>query len=181
MATIKYQEDEQGNKKIIVKTDPETSQQKVSCGCCDVRCDGCGTINSFFGGVSTLSFQLTFNYTSDDGEGNIESSSVSFNDLLYFTTDFDCFAFGSQTQTSQNSCKVGMIGLEVKNHNGYCMIIIAANAYIGDIFMQECSAQTGCNAASIEVLPEEVIGSHSLNTTECFYGNITGSFTLTIS
>jgi hypothetical protein len=38
MATIKYQEDEQGNKKIIVKTDPATSQQKVSCGCCD----GCG-------------------------------------------------------------------------------------------------------------------------------------------
>jgi hypothetical protein len=38
MATIKYQEDEQGNKKIIVKTDPETDQQKVSCGCCD----GCG-------------------------------------------------------------------------------------------------------------------------------------------
>jgi hypothetical protein len=38
MATIKYQEDEQGNKKIVVKTDPATSQQKVSCGCCD----GCG-------------------------------------------------------------------------------------------------------------------------------------------
>jgi hypothetical protein len=34
MATIKYKEDEQGNKKIIVKTDPETSQQKVSCECC---------------------------------------------------------------------------------------------------------------------------------------------------
>lgn len=42
MATIKHQEDEQGNKKIIVKTDPETDQQKVSCGCC--ACDGCGTI-----------------------------------------------------------------------------------------------------------------------------------------
>jgi hypothetical protein len=42
MATIKYQEDEQGNKKIIVKTDPATSQQKVSCGCC--ACGGCGTI-----------------------------------------------------------------------------------------------------------------------------------------
>ena len=38
MATIKYQEGAQGNKKIIVKTDPETDQQKVSCGCCD----GCG-------------------------------------------------------------------------------------------------------------------------------------------
>jgi hypothetical protein len=33
--TAKYQEDAQGNKKIIVKTDPETDQQKVSCGCCD--------------------------------------------------------------------------------------------------------------------------------------------------
>jgi hypothetical protein len=34
MEKIKYKEDEQGNKKIVVKTDPETSQQKVSCGCC---------------------------------------------------------------------------------------------------------------------------------------------------
>jgi hypothetical protein len=44
MATIKYQEDDQGDKKIIVKTDYETNQQKVSCGCCIVECDGCGTL-----------------------------------------------------------------------------------------------------------------------------------------
>jgi hypothetical protein len=56
MATIKYKEDEQGNKKIIVKTDPATSQQKVSCGCC--ACGGCGGIEDLFG-VTTLNYEAT--------------------------------------------------------------------------------------------------------------------------
>lgn len=42
MSTIKYKEDEQGNKKVIIKTDPETDTVKVSCGCC--ASGGCGTI-----------------------------------------------------------------------------------------------------------------------------------------
>ena len=57
MATIKYNEDEQGNKKIIVKTDPETDQQKVSCGCC--ACEGCGTLNDALGldsSVTSISY-----------------------------------------------------------------------------------------------------------------------------
>jgi hypothetical protein len=56
MATIKYQEDAQGNKKIIVKTDPETDQQKVSCGCCD----GCGlevrSVTAYLSHVGYLPF-----------------------------------------------------------------------------------------------------------------------------
>jgi hypothetical protein len=56
MATIKLQEDDQGNKKIVLKTDPETGQQKVSCGCC--ACGGCGGIEDAFG-VTTLNYKAT--------------------------------------------------------------------------------------------------------------------------
>ena len=97
MATIKYKEDEQGNKKIIVKTDPATSQQKVSCGCC--ACEGCGTFAAALGldySVTSISYSWTLtgpvgddpNYTiSGQGTMNISECEATYVGDYYLPGD----------------------------------------------------------------------------------------------
>lgn len=63
MPFIKYNKDEQDNKKIIIKIDPETDETKVSCGCCD--CQSCGTIAERLGdqAPSALAISATTPFT----------------------------------------------------------------------------------------------------------------------
>jgi hypothetical protein len=157
MATIKYQEDEQGNKKIIVKTDPATSQQKVSCGCC--ACGGCGTLDSLLE-ASTYAANIDFNFEFFESyEGN-------------FYIDYPDTSLPPHVIVESGlltPCYRGAMGLVLANYDGdnpnYEIGVIGADLFVERDNEGNCAVviQGMYGSVSIPVIngTANIIGTHS--------------------
>jgi len=129
MATIKYNEDEQGNKKIIVKTDPETDKQKVSCGCCyPCRIDFQLSGKSYFYTINFTECSICeFPFTDE----NNETTFSTINGCNYWR---DGILSPNVTIVQGNYAVIGLSlnkSDEEGNEDGLCLSGIGQALYIG--------------------------------------------------
>ena len=175
MATIKYNEDEQGNKKIIVKTDPETDQQKVSCGCC--ACGGCGTIESRLGDqapsslaiIATTPFTLIVDgppVTPANGSGSTDGCAIGASNC----PDGDIWL------CYENFGVILNVSLNVTRPSGQ-----SCGFYISASLSAYCGAFGGCSGGGVigPIPKESVIGTHTvpMDFVTTFYDPETGEQT----
>ena len=117
MEKIKYKEDEQGNKKVIIKTDPETDEVKVSCGCC--ACGGCGTFFDVMEKNQITSFSVKVSYGDREKTEiiNIPENLCTFGAAVEiepmecgdvgFLANLNFFLYKADPE--DNKCKIGIV------------------------------------------------------------------------
>lgn len=231
MEKIKYKEDEQGNKKVIIKTDPETDEVKVSCGCCE--CDGCGTLVGAVppqGSSQTKPTSLAWSAAFSIEPRNVQCETWCTDDegLSYICDTYDCGdprelsgiitsdqqcsaytgfvmrCYADEQQIEDNrGCPggyrsgigalivIGKYRLEIQNASANCIGSYSTEVLVPDPeepcaywFILQGSERFGAQGGYVSyngitgpVLPENIIGSHSLDCTVAAWSSCGGNIT----
>jgi hypothetical protein len=163
MATIKYKENEQGSKKILLKMDYNNDKQKAYCRCCE--CNGCGVVSRFYKPVTSLLCEVSV-ACQDGGLSTSASGSV----VLDITDNENCLHVGHWEEIQQDlQCRQISVLLQIMplfDGEGTCIATLTVGGLsgyyydLGGVGVPSCNADIYC--FDVFDLPmDQLIGTHT--------------------